>query len=111
MNLQGACNDMRQPLKVVFKQVIGNAKADRIYSCCLADGSRQKDKGGVLRLLHHMCPRVQCREAGQPVICQDDVERLDICEPLEFGERIHPMEVAVETGAPQGQCGQLMIRQ
>jgi len=46
MNLQGACNDMRQPLKVVFKQVIGNAQADRIYSCCLADGSRQKDKGG-----------------------------------------------------------------
>lgn len=57
MNLQGACNDMRQPLKVVFKQVIGNAQADRIYSCCLADGSRQKDKGGVAAFAPHVPTR------------------------------------------------------
>lgn len=50
----------------------------------------------MLRLLRHMCPRIQCREAGQAVICQDDVERPGVGEALEFRESVYLVQLALE---------------
>ncbi len=50
----------------------------------------------MLRLLRHMCPRIECREAGQAVICQDDVERPGVGEALEFRESVYLVQLALE---------------
>lgn len=49
-----------------------------------------------MRFLRHMGPGIQCGEAWQAVICQDDVKAAGVRQSLEFRKGVNPLEVATE---------------
>ena len=100
---------MGQSLDIVFEQVVRHPQPHRIHRCSFADGARQQHKRWVMRLLCHMGPCIQCSEAGQAVICQDDVKVAAICQFLEFCKSVHPPEVALKPGSTQSTRRQFVI--